>query len=239
MHRSEGLVMVGESSRSILSQEALDSVLSSPEERRVWLHTVFLEGAYTKPENKYYVIAPEFNLTIPPDVLTVAAQDIAEGLRPFVQGNEVVYGIPVAGDRVSTPVGLRLWLRSSAARKGKGVPGSWTDVMSLTTHSYTTHEERVHLHFGFVNPGMRVFLLDDVIATGETIVDTIEAFRKQNVEVAGVGVMFAKAFERGLQRVVEEFGVPTICPVVIEDISDDRRFTLAQFQHYAKGKQSI
>ncbi|HKZ41446.1 MAG TPA: hypothetical protein VJ044_10820, partial [Candidatus Hodarchaeales archaeon] len=65
--------MVGESSRSILSQEALDSVLSSPEERRVWLHTVFLEGAYTKPENKYYVIAPEFNLTIPPDVLTVAA----------------------------------------------------------------------------------------------------------------------------------------------------------------------
>jgi adenine phosphoribosyltransferase len=195
------------------------------------LNRVFSEVAHTAAENKYYVVAPEFNLTIPPDVLTVAAHDLAEGLRPFMQGNEVVYGIPVAGDRVSTPVSERLWLRSSVARKGIGVPGSWTDVMSLTTHSYTTHEERVQLHFGFVNPGMRVFLLDDVIATGETIVDTIEAFRIRNVEVAGVGVMFAKAFERGLQRVVEEFGVPTICPVVIEDISDDRRFTLAQFQH--------
>ena len=218
-------------SRPILEHDALESILSTPESRHTWLNRVFSEVAHTAVENKYYVVAPEFNLTIPPDVLTVAAHDLAEGLRPFMQGNEVVYGIPVAGDRVSTPVSERLWLRSSVARKGKGVPGSWTDVMSVSTHSYTTHEERVQLHFGFVNPGMRVFLLDDVIATGETIVDTIEAFRKRNVEVAGVGVMFAKAFERGLQRVVEEFGVPTICPVVIEDISDDRRFTLAQFQH--------
>ena len=218
-------------SRPILEHDELESILSTPESRHTWLNRVFSEVAHTAAENKYYVVAPEFNLTIPPDVLTVAAHDLAEGLRPFMQGNEVVYGIPVAGDRVSTPVSERLWLRSSVARKGKGIPGSWTDVMSLTTHSYTTHEERVQLHFGFVNPGMRVFLLDDVIATGETIVDTIEAFRKRNVEVAGVGVMFAKAFERGLQRVVEEFGVPTICPVVIEDISDDRRFTLAQFQH--------
>jgi len=218
-------------SRPILAHDALESILSTPESRHTWLNRVFSEVAHTAAENKYYVVAPEFNLTIPPDVLTVAAHDLAEGLRPFMQGNEVVYGIPVAGDRVSTPVSERLWLRSSVARKGIGVPGSWTDVMSLTTHSYTTHEERVQLHFGFVNPGMRVFLLDDVIATGETIVDTIEAFRKRNVEVAGVGVMFAKAFEGGLQRVVEEFGVPTVCPVVIEEISDDRRFTLAQFQH--------
>jgi len=227
--------MIGESSRVILPHEALDSVLTSPEARRDWLHTVFLEGARTDPENKYYVIAPEFNLTIPPDVLTVAAQDIAEGLRPFVRGNEVVYGIPVAGDRVSTPVAERLWLRSSAARKGKGVPGSWTDVMSVITHSYTTHEERVLLHFGFVKPGMRVILLDDVIATGETIIDTIKAFRERQVEVVGVGLMFAKAFEGGLKRVTQEFGVPTICPVVIEDISDDRRFTLSKLPPQTKG----
>ena len=220
--------MGGDSSRAILLHDDLASILSTSKSRHTWLNSVFSEVAYTDPENKYYVIAPEFNLTIPPDVLTVAAHDLAEGLRPLLQGNEVVYGIPVAGDRVSTPVAERLWLRSSVARKGKGVPGSWTDVMSLTTHSYTTHEERVQLHFGFVHTGMRVFLLDDVIATGETIIDTIKAFRKRNVEVVCVGVMFANAFERGLKRVVEEFGVPTICPVVIEDISDDRRFTLAK-----------
>lgn len=219
--------MGSDASRTVLKQDVLESILSTPESRQSWLKRVLLEGARTHPENKNYIVVPEFNLTMPPDVLTIAAHHLAEGLKPFVEGNEVVYGIPVAGDRLSTPVAGRLWLRASVARKGDDVPGAWQDVLTLTTHSYTTSSERVPLHFGFVRPKMRVLLLDDVIATGETVVDVVNAFRDRQVEVAGVGVLFAKAFEGGLSRVEQELGVPVVCPVVIEEISDDRRLTLA------------
>lgn len=215
--------------RQIVPREQVEEYLSMIQSRRDWLNETFLQGVTTRPENRYYIVAPEFNLRIPPDVLTVAAHDISEGLKQFIRGDEVVYGIPVAGDRVATPVAERLWLRSSPARKGENIPGAWENVLSLTTHSYTTSGKRVKINFGFVEPGMRVVLLDDVVATGKTIGDVIGAFNSREVEVVGVGVMFAKVFEGGIHRIQQEFGVPVIAPVLVEDVSESGELSLAHF----------
>jgi len=204
------------------------SMLQSKEKRRLWLNARFLENARSHVDNPNYIIAEEFNLRIPPDVLEVATTEISQRLLPVVKGDEIIYGIPSSGSKFIGVVAQQLGLMMSVSRKGKNIPRAWRDVLTFDTHSYTIQDGKpVRINFGFVEKGSEILLFDDIIATGKTIIDSILAFLEKGIKIKAVGAMFAKGFEEGINK-VKKMGVKVIPAVTVDGFSQDGGFILSE-----------
>src|SRR5690554_777763 len=60
--------------------------------------------------------------------------------------------------------------------------------------------DRLEVHVDAVPPGAKVLLVDDVLATGGTLVAGQELMRRQGAEVAGAAVLFEMRALRGRER---------------------------------------
>ena len=60
--------------------------------------------------------------------------------------------------------------------------------------------DRLEVHTDAVPPGAPVLLVDDVLATGGTLVAGLELLRRQGAEVAGAAVLFEMLALRGRER---------------------------------------
>ena len=71
-----------------------------------------------------------------------------------------------------------------------------TEVFSFTKNmSY-----QLTLKKEFVHPGDRVLLIDDFLANGEASFGAIRLLEQAGASVAGVGILIAKAFQPGFQK---------------------------------------
>jgi len=122
-----------------------------------------------------------------------------------------------------------LYLPTHIARKGSNIPGSWKNVLTVESPSYTTPSKIDTIQFGFAEEEMKAILVDDALATGNTTRACIEAFRKLGVEVVAVAAMFAKGFEGGIDR-IKELEIPIIVPVVVERIGENGQFVMKEFE---------
>lgn len=188
----------------------------------------FLQTAYVKDAQKGYVVVKDFNLSIDPDILQFASRCWAEKYHQRTDLDAIV-GLPDAGARLVSLLGEMLRVKHILpSKRATVVPGAWEDVVSYTNKSFTTNQDEVKSHIGFVKAGTKVLLVDDVVAHGNTAVAAIAALQKAGVEVIGLAVLFDKAWQNGVKRIEEETGVQAYSLIHIQEITSNGEIVLAE-----------
>ena len=121
-------------------------------------------------------------LLMDPETLALACELLAGPHRK--DGVDVVVGVESRGFIFGPSVALRLVAGFSLARKAGKLP--WETVTEEYELEYGS--ETIEMHRDAVQPGQRVLLVDDVIATGGTAAATLRLVRRMGAEV--VGAMF-------------------------------------------------
>jgi xanthine phosphoribosyltransferase len=71
----------------------------------------------------------------------------------------------------------------------------------------------------FLNPGDRILIIDDFLASGQTIDALVRLVRHAGAELVGIGALIEKGFEGGRERLAH-LGVPVAALAVIESMAD-------------------
>ncbi|HEX7018106.1 MAG TPA: phosphoribosyltransferase family protein, partial [Patescibacteria group bacterium] len=100
------------------------------------------------------------------------------------------------------------------------------NVVSFSNASFTMNSEEVRSHIGFVEAGMKVLLVDDVIAHGTTAVTAINALQAAGIEVVGLAVLFDKAWQGGRERIKKETGIEPFSLISIQEITPEGEIRL-------------
>ncbi len=73
----------------------------------------------------------------------------------------------------------------------------------------------------FLGPGDRILIIDDFLASGQTISALVRLVRHAGAELVGIGALIEKVFEGGRAE-LERLGVPLYALVTITDMSNGR-----------------
>lgn len=85
-----------------------------------------------------------------------------------------------------------------------------TEVFSFTKNS----SYQLTLKSQFIEPGDRVLLIDDFLANGEAGLGAAKLLKEAGAEIAGIGIVIAKAFQPGLKKLREAgYRVEALAPV--------------------------
>lgn len=86
-----------------------------------------------------------------------------------------------------------------------------TEVFSFTKNS----SYQLTLKSQFIEKGDRVLLIDDFLANGEAGLGAVKLLEEAGAEVAGIGIVIAKAFQPGLKKLREAgYRVEALAPVI-------------------------
>ena len=86
-----------------------------------------------------------------------------------------------------------------------------TEVFSFTKNA----SYQLTLKSQFIEKGDRVLLIDDFLANGEAAFGASRLLNEAGAEVAGIGIVIAKAFQPGLKKLREAgFHVEVLAPVI-------------------------
>lgn len=185
----------------------------------------FLESAFVKDAEKGYVVVENFNLAIEPDILQFASRCWAEHYHQAKV--DAIVGLPDAGSRLVSILAEMLRVPVILpSKRTTHVPGAWKDVVSYGNASFTTNQDEVKSHIGFVKPGMKVLLVDDVIAHGNTAVAAIKALQAAGIEVIGLAVLFDKGWQGGVERIKAETGIEACSLITLKAISPEGKISL-------------
>ncbi len=190
------------------------------------LQNRFLESAFIKDAEKGYIVVKDFNLSIDPDILEIASSCWAKQYHHDTHIDAIV-GLPDAGSRLVSILGSMLRVKTILpSKRSTTVPGAWQDVVSFSNNSFTMDTQDIRSHIGFVKPGMRVLLVDDVVAHGTTAIAAISALQKAGIEVMGMAALFDKTWQHGVERVAQETGVEVFSLIRIEKITPEGEVVL-------------
>ena len=73
----------------------------------------------------------------------------------------------------------------------------------------------------FLGPDDRILIIDDFLASGQTIMALVRMVRHAGAELVGIGALIEKTFEGGRSD-LEQLGVPLHALVAVTDMSDGR-----------------
>ncbi len=99
--------------------------------------------------------------------------------------------------------------------------------MTFSNESFTTGQKNVISHFGFVEPGMRILVIDDVVAHGSTAIAGIQALQAAGAKVVGLAVLFDKVWQNGTQRIKSETGVDVFSLIRVKEVTPEGKLILA------------
>jgi xanthine phosphoribosyltransferase len=71
----------------------------------------------------------------------------------------------------------------------------------------------------FLNPGDRILIIDDFLASGHTIDALVRLVRHAGAELVGIGALIEKCFEGGRQQ-LSALGVPIVALAMIASMED-------------------
>jgi adenine/guanine phosphoribosyltransferase-like PRPP-binding protein len=183
------------------------------------LRELFLKAMVTD-RKKGYVSAPGVNQLIDVGTQEEAACLVGFWIREIGSKIDKVVGIPYSGVPFATSVAGELKVPLAPGRKGDDIPGSWqeTIIVEEEVPSFTTGV-RSKFVYNNLPEGDTVLIVDDVVAHGDTAVMTIKEFNKRGITTY-LAVYFAKLFQPGVQRIIEETGVEPFYVIGIQEISD-------------------
>ncbi len=115
--------------------------------------------------------------------------DVENGLAQLVRENypdvEVLMGTSTAGIAHAAIVGHLMGLPMGYVRSGNKDHG---------------RQNRIE---GRLEPGQKVVVVEDLISTGGSVIEVVEALREAGAEVLGVVSIFTYGMQRGLDRLAE------------------------------------
>jgi len=162
---------------------------------------VAVKRGYGGLKEYLYIVNPITDNIPPPEPLLVSL--LAESMKRFLESRGGA-GKVVVPEALGLPVGsivaYRLGLPLAVVRK-RSYPVRGVRV------EYTSGYEEGSYHVYGVEPGDKVYLVDDAVSTGGTLKAVVEALRRVDVEVVAVAASIFKP-QYGAVEAAESLGVP-------------------------------
>ena len=118
-------------------------------------------------------------------------------VEPFRRDKvDVVVGMESRGFIFSAPIAYQLGAGFVPVRKLGKLPAATIEVEYALEYGTATLE----IHRDAIQPGQRVLIVDDLLATGGTVMGTIELVQRLGGEVAGLSFMVELGALRGRER---------------------------------------
>ena len=128
-------------------------------------------------DNRLTLTAPEVRIKV--------EEGLAQTIREHYPDCEVLMGTSTAGIAHAAITGHLMGLPMGYVR------GSAKD------HGRTNQIE------GKLEPGQKVVVIEDLISTGGSVLDTVKALREAGAEVLGIASIFTYGMEKGIKRMAE------------------------------------
>lgn len=128
-----------------------------------------------------------------PEALRLSVEALAALAPPDI---DMVVGMEARGFIFGAPVALALGTGFIPVRK----PGKLPRPTLSATFALEYGTDELMMHRDALAPGMRVLIVDDVLATGGTVAATADLVRKLGADLVGVAVLLELAFLGGRAR---------------------------------------
>ncbi len=135
-----------------------------------------------------------------PAVRNVVEQGIADTIRREYPDCEVLMGTSTAGIAHAAIAGHLLGLPMGYVRSGAKDHGRQNQIE------------------GKLEPGQRVVVVEDLISTGGSVIEVVQALREAGAEVLGIVSIFTYGMQKGLTRLAE-VGVKNVSLVRFDAIA--------------------
>jgi adenine phosphoribosyltransferase len=112
---------------------------------------------------------------------------------------DVVVGMESRGFIFSAPMAIALGAGFVPVRKLGKLPAETISVEYALEYGTNTLE----IHKDAITPGQRVLVVDDLLATGGTVLGTIELIRQLKAEIVGLSFLVELLFLKGRDRLSE------------------------------------
>lgn len=113
---------------------------------------------------------------------------------------DVVIGMESRGFIFSAPMAMQLNAGFVPVRKLGKLPAETVSVEYALEYGTNTLE----IHKDALQPGQRVLIVDDLLATGGTVIGTIELVRMLKAEVVGLAFLVELLFLKGRERLRDQ-----------------------------------
>ena len=118
-------------------------------------------------------------------------------LEPFRDKRvDIVVGMESRGFIFSAPMAIELGAGFVPVRKLGKLPAETASVEYALEYGTNTLE----IHKDALTPGQQVLIVDDLLATGGTVIGTIELVKTLKAEVVGLGFLVELLFLKGRER---------------------------------------
>ncbi|MEX0759465.1 MAG: adenine phosphoribosyltransferase [Tistlia sp.] len=146
---------------------------------------------FPKPGILFYDIS---TLLAEPSAWKVTVERLAELVEPYRPA--LLIGIESRGFLTAAPLALRLGLGFAMVRKKNKLPGATVE------HTYDLEygSDTIEIQADAVEPGQRVVILDDLLATGGTAAAAVHLLRSVGAEVAAAAFIIELAFLQGRDK---------------------------------------
>ncbi|MCB4820475.1 adenine phosphoribosyltransferase [Roseicella aerolata] len=124
---------------------------------------------------------------------------LAAILRPYKP--DLLAGIESRGFLVAAPLALELGLGFVMLRKPRKLPGATVGL----DYALEYGTDRIEMQADAVQPGQRVVLLDDLLATGGTMAAGIQLLRNAGAEVPATAALIELTFLGGRRKLDAPF----------------------------------
>jgi xanthine phosphoribosyltransferase len=159
------------------------------------------------------------NHQVDPALMLEAGQELAARFAAI--GATKVLTAEISGIAPALTTALALNVPLVYARKTKPV----TMTEPVYVEAAPSHTKGVSVFMmcspEFLGPGDRILIVDDFLASGQTISALVRMVRHAGAELVGIGALIEKVFEGGRAE-LEALGVPLYALVSITDMSDGR-----------------
>ncbi|QEA30964.1 xanthine phosphoribosyltransferase [Secundilactobacillus malefermentans] len=122
------------------------------------------------------------------------------------EGITRILTVESSGIAPAVMTGLQMDVPVVFARKHKSLT-LIDNLYTATVYSYTKQvSNKISVDKRFILPNDRVLIIDDFLANGQAVQGLLEIASAAKVEVAGVGVVIEKSFQKG-RKMLEETGI--------------------------------
>lgn len=147
---------------------------------------------FPKPGILFYDIA---TLLEHPDAWRATVDRLADAVRPHEP--DLLAGIESRGFLVAAPLALQLGIGFVMVRKKGKLPGATVPY----TYDLEYGQDAIEIQEDAVQPGQRIVILDDLLATGGTMAAAIGLLRKVGAQVAAAACIIELTFLGGRSKV--------------------------------------
>jgi xanthine phosphoribosyltransferase len=157
------------------------------------------------------------NHQVDPALMMEAGRELANRFSDV--GATKVLTAEISGIAPALTTALRLGVPLVYARKTK--PVTMTEPVYVEAAPSHTKGLSVFLMCSpeFLGPGDRILIIDDFLASGQTIGALVRMVRHAGAELVGIGALVEKVFEGG-RADLEPLGVPLHALVTVADMSE-------------------